>query len=148
MVNKRSFDHESVRIEVSGIGQVLTMPEVNYDVEKGVKLVYNADGTPRGYVADGELKATWDITISRQEYRALAESLSDTGVLNAEPLTVTVTYANDDEEAQTDKLVVKITKVGSGSKRGDEAMQKLEGVVVDVPEFAGQPVWKARGERR
>lgn len=148
MVNKRSFDHESVRIEVSGIGQVLSFPEVNYDVEKGAKVVFNNDGTPRGWVMDGELKATFDITVTRQEYHSLAESLSETGVLNSEPLNVTVTYANNDEEAQTDKLVIKFTKISSGSKSGDEAMQKLEGIVVDVPEFAGQPVWKAQGERR
>ncbi len=139
-VNGNMYDHESLEMEVPGVGQALSLTEVNYKAAKKGKTVTGSHGLPRAY-ARGKYEGTFDCTIAREEYHALAEATADTGVLGAEPVPVTLVYGADGEEPTEDNLEVKIEEIDTGSKEDEEAMVKITGTHTAVAEIAGQPVY-------
>ena len=143
-VNGVAYDHESLQMELPGVGQVLTLSEVNYSPTKEVEVKNDKNGVPHRVVRKG-FKSDFDCTLARTEFNTLAESASDTGVLGAEPLAVTLTYGYDGDEPSDDELEVKIEKVELGSKEDDEAMVKLSGKLTQIPKLAGHDAYVVPG---
>lgn len=143
-VNGVSYDHESLEMEMPGVGTVLTLSEVNYSPTKEVEVKNDKNGVPHRVVRKG-FKSDFDCTLARTEFNAFADSVSDTGVLGAEPLPITLTYGFDGDEPTEDEIEVKIEKVELGSKDDDEATVKLSGKLTQIPKLAGHDAYVVPG---
>lgn len=143
MVNKREYDYESIRIEVTGSGLITSGQDVSYNAEKKSKLVFNTDGSPRGFTQDEDFAGDFSVTVSLAEYGKLSESMKGKGgILNHAPVKVVISYGNDDQPLVTDTLTVKLGGVKNAPKKGDAVMRELSGIITDIPEFAGHRVWE------
>ena len=143
-VNGVSYDHESLVMEVPGVGQALTLTEVSYTPKKGAEVKTDSTGVPNRIVRK-KFEGDFSATVARSEFNALLESTSETGVLGADPLAITLTYGDDGEEPVEDELEVKITEVELGSKEDDEAMAKLTGVQTKIPKLSGHDAYVVPG---
>lgn len=139
-VNGEVYDHESLAMEMPGTGELVTLSEVNYDAGKEVDIKTDTRGVPRGQVRKA-FKGEFSCSVARVEYDALAESTSETGILGAEPMPVTLVYGNDGQEPTQDDIEVKIDKVDLTSKEGEEVMVKLSGKQTKIPKLAGHDVY-------
>ena len=52
-VNGVEYDHESLEMQLEGVGLVVSLTEVNYDAERDVEVVNDKNGVPRGVVRAG-----------------------------------------------------------------------------------------------
>ena len=143
-VNGVEYDHEALEMQLEGIGQVVSLTDVNYDAERDVDVVNDKNGVPRGVVRKG-FQGMFDCTLARDQYNQLADATSATGVLGAEPLQVTLTYGDDLREPTSDELEVKITKVGWSSQEGERVTVKLEGKQTRLPRSAGADLYVPGG---
>ena len=146
MVNGVEYDHESLEMQLEGVGLAVSLTEVNYDAERDVDVVTDKNGVPRGLVRKG-FQGTFDCSLARDQYDQLVEATKDTGVLGAEPRQVVMTYSNDGEEPTSDELEVKITKIGWSSQEGERVMVKLEGKQTRLPRSAGSDLYVPGGGR-
>lgn len=143
-VNGVEYDHESLEMQLEGVGLVVSLTEVNYDAERDVEVVNDKNGVPRGVVRKG-FQGSFDCTLARDQYDQLTEATSATGTLGAKPRQVTLTYGNDLQEPTVDELEVKITKVGFSSQEGERVMMKLEGKQTRMPRSAGAELYVPGG---
>lgn len=145
MVNGTVYDYESLTMEISGAGALVGVEEVNYDASREVTLLTDSKGRPRGY-SRGKFGGTCSLSITREDYEALAEGVGG-AILNHPPANLVCTYANDGQPTYTDRLTVKLNKIEWTQGKEKESMCKLSGILTDIPEFHGRPVWDDQGER-
>lgn len=148
-VNGVEYDHESLQMEVEGIGLVTTLTEVSYSAERDFDVVTDAQGVPRGEegVTRKPYSGSFSCTLAREEYDALREATTDTGVLGRKSYAVTLTYQNDGGAAITDELTVRLSKCDFDSKEGDRTMVKLEGKQIAVARIGGAEVFVPASRR-
>ena len=72
-VNGVSYDHESLVMEVPGIGQALTLAEVSYTPKKGAEVKTDSTGVPNRLVRK-KFEGDFNATVARSEFNALLES--------------------------------------------------------------------------
>ena len=143
-INGASYDHESLIMEMPGVGQVLTLVEVSYTPKRDVDVKNDKNGVPHRIVRKG-FEGDFSCTMARAEFNSLLEGTADTGVLGAEPMAITLTYGDDGEEPVEDELEVKITDTELGSKEDDEAMVKITGKQTSIPKLSGHEAYVVPG---
>lgn len=148
-VNGKEYDHESLQMEVEGIGLTTTLTDVSYTAERDVDVVTDAQGVPRGEdaVTRKPYQGSFSCTLAREEFDTLREATQDTGVLGRKSYAVTLTYQDDGGEAITDELSVRLTKVDFSSKEGDRTMVKLEGKQIKLPKIGGGDIFVPAARR-
>ena len=140
MVNGVPYDFESIRMNVPA-GKVVTLQDLDYDGEKGVEVVTTGDGEPYGSTR-GEYKGMFKAVVSLFEFNILNESVSETGILGAPPMPVTVKYGADGDQPVVDKLEVKIEKFRKTIKKGtDLAVVELTGKQTRIADLNGVPAY-------
>ncbi|MBT9485839.1 MAG: hypothetical protein IV100_12600 [Myxococcales bacterium] len=126
-VNGHTYDWGSVDFKIPGGTQTAAgVQSISYEDEYPAEPVYGRGNTPIGY-GRGKYKSTGQLTILRQYSSAFEAALAarsgGTGVLNHEPIEVTVNYANRDQPMQTDVLrSVLVTKRAYSGKSGDQEL--------------------------
>ena len=148
-VNGIEYDHESLQIEVEGLGIATTLMEVSYDAARDVDVITDQRGVPRGPkgVARKKFEGSFDATLALEEYDALAEGVGEEGVLGRPSYRVILAYQDDEQPALTDELVVRITKISFSSKEGEVAKVRLEGKQVALPSINGRQIFSPAGGR-
>ena len=140
MVNGIPYAFERIRLRVPA-GLVVTMSDIDYDGKKEKKVQTSVPGAPRG-VTRGPFEGVFNAKVSLFEFNLLNESVSDTGILGAPPMPVTVMYGVGTEEPTTDELEIEIESFKKMGKTGtDEIMVELKGPQTKIPILDGVPAY-------
>jgi len=123
-INGNLYDWESVEIQLPN-GTAVGVAEIGYSDEQSIEARYGKGSVPRGY-GRGNYKASGSLTMDRDEYERYSKSVGGS-VYKSDPVTIVVSYANDDQAPVTDTLSkVRITKVDTSSKQGEANASEMK----------------------
>jgi len=119
MINGRSFDWESIRIDTPW-GINIDVQNIDYDTEMPLEMNYGRGNIPRGY-GQGNLVQTGNLSVDGQAFLAVsAFAALHGGLFRIPPFGISVSYNNVDQTIQTDFLPsAKFTKVTNAAAQGD-----------------------------
>jgi hypothetical protein len=132
-VNGKVYDWESIEVQLPN-GLAIGITDINYNDERPKTPRYGKGSVQRG-TGRGNYKASFSLTLDRDEYEALRKALGGS-VYEGEPFNIVVSYANDGSETISDTLPdCEITKQDTSGSQGDDnvGQVKLDGGV-------GQPI--------
>lgn len=138
-INGNQYDWESVTIQLPN-GTAIGVTDISYSDERPVEGRYGKGSLPRGY-GRGNYKASGSMEMDLDEAERLLAALGGS-YYGAKPFPVVAGYANDDMPAVTDTLPdVKITKVDSGAKQGENnvGVRKFDFVILSPIKWNGKP---------
>lgn len=139
MINGNSYDWESLEIIV-GNGVAIGLTNIDYDDERPVEARYGKGSTPRGY-GRKNYKASCKFEMDIDEAERLRAVLGGS-YYDGPPFEIVVAYAPDLQPTVIDMLpLVKITKVSTGAKQGDEnvGVRKFDATVLVPIVWGGTP---------
>lgn len=120
-INGRKYDWEDITVTLPH-GEVAGITEIQYEDGQEITSRYGKGAIPRGY-GRGNYEASGTMVLDRDEWEKLKKELSQNGgIYDHEPITIVVSYANNDLGSVTDTLKnCKITKFsGGGASQGDD----------------------------
>ncbi len=142
-INGNLYDWESVEVQLpQGIAVGLT--EISYNDERSIEPRYGKGSTARGY-GRKNYKASGSASLDKDEYERLRTGMGGS-VYAKTPVTIVVSYANNDQESVTDTLPdVLFTKVDTSAKQEDDnaGSVKLDFTILSAIKWNGTDAYNA-----
>lgn len=138
-INGNQYDWESVAIQLPN-GTAIGVTDISYNDERPVEARYGKGSLPRGY-GRGNYKAGGSMELDLDEFERLKQALGGS-LYSCAPFPIVASYANDDQPKVVDTLPdVKITKVDSGAKQGENnvGVRKVDFVILSPIKWGGSP---------
>ena len=139
-INGNYYDWESMEIQLQPSGVAIGITEISYSDERSIEARYGKGSIPRGY-GRKNYKASGSMTLDRDEAERLRKARSGS-FYDGEPFPIIVSYANNDQEAVTDKLPqCLISKAETGGKQDDDntGAVKMDFIILSPIEWNGTP---------
>lgn len=143
-INGNTYDWESVTIQ-GPQGVMIDVQEITYNDERSIEPTYGKGSIPQGY-GRKNYKAAGNLTLLRTEYNALIEACGGS-VYTRQPVSITVAYANDDQDTVVDTLPsIHFTKQDASAKQGEEKMEvKLDFQILSPIKWNCQAAYEEAG---
>lgn len=138
-INGRKYDWESITINLPH-GELIGVDSIDYSDKVNIERQYGKGSMPIGY-GQGNYEAEGKLSLLRDEYEKLLENAKGKSkpFFKMDPFSITVSYANKDEEVKTDTLPSCLfTERSRAAKQGDTSIKvELSFLVLDPIEEDG-----------
>lgn len=124
-INGKKYSWEDITIKLPH-GTLVDVDSIDYSDKKEKEAIYGKGSNPQGY-GTGNYSAEGKLSLRKEEFDKLVDHAKQNGgsLYGLKPFTITVAYANEDQQTVTDTLQsCTITEISGGSKQGDKDVKR------------------------